>query len=137
MPTPTQLQYEEAKRMSAYWLDQERKLRVKLVEETFPAMQGNTHGTASVVLDNGWEMKCQVKREIKWLGTAEQFNTAEMQMLDCGMAPEIIERLLKRKFDVSYAEYERLMPAQKLLLQDVVQVRNTPPTITIISPKGQ
>jgi hypothetical protein len=105
---------------------EESELRLK-VAELFPNEKES--GTETIDLANDWKLKQVIKLNY----TLDKAATpAALEQIDNVTA----DRLVTWSPKLSTAEYKRLTPEQKAIIDEVLTIKPGAPTITLVAPKG-
>ena len=119
--------WNEARTKADYWTKKERELRQEVTETVAADKQ---EGTTNVKLPGGYTLKVVTKNTIKpasgtTIGDIEQAVDNEW----------VSSNLFKRKYDVSIAAYRKLTPEQRKVAAELVEIKPTMPTVSLVAPK--
>lgn len=131
----------EAKRSSAYWREQETNLRAQVVEAFSTETDAMKAGVENVDLPQGYTLK--IEHSLKYeLDKADDFEKVDKacdeieRVLGEEVGALIVERLIKRKLEISVTEYKKLPDKAKAIVDKVLTIKPGPKSVEIKPPAG-
>ena len=108
----------------------EMEMRKYIVESNSQGIDAGVVGTQNVDLGNGWKLKAVIK-DTYTLDADNDKVEAALDKLEDWQADRLVKwspRMLKR-------EYDELTDAQRDTFNDVVTIKRTSPTLSLVAPK--
>lgn len=121
----------EAKELKAL----EMKLRNEVLKEFFDFDYDDRKGTTNYPLPNNHKLKAVFKLNYKLENKDGETLTMMGELERAGLVPELVNRLVKWKPELSVSEYNKLSPEHKEIVDNVLVTTPATPSIEIVAPK--